>query len=94
MGEGLGVRLALGQFAVAILMVRGMCGASRWWRGFVFSTDMKKFCLLTLVVAFSPLFTACERQNWEETKMFHDVPKKAPHGSEHGKPTAEHKEAK
>lgn len=32
--------------------------------------------LLTLIVA-TALFPACEKQDYKETKMFHDVPKRA-----------------
>ncbi len=32
--------------------------------------------LLTLVIA-TALFPACEKQDYKETKMFHDVPKRA-----------------
>ena len=41
---------------------------------------MKKLILASLLALVSPLFLSCERQNWEETKMFHDVPKKGGHG--------------
>lgn len=58
---------------------------------------MKKTLTLTAVAAFTMLFQACEKQDWKETKMFHDVPKRAgdepaPAKAEPAK--AEHKEAK
>lgn len=36
---------------------------------------MRKFALA--IALCLPLLPACEQQKWEETKMFHDVPKKA-----------------
>jgi hypothetical protein len=37
---------------------------------------MKKTIILTSIAAFTMLFQACEKQDWKETKMFHDVPKR------------------
>jgi hypothetical protein len=37
---------------------------------------MKKTLLLTSIATFTMLFQACEKQEWKETKMFHDVPKR------------------
>lgn len=39
-------------------------------------SEMKKILSLLAVTVFTMLFQACEKQNWEETKMFHDVPKR------------------
>ncbi len=37
---------------------------------------MKTPLTLTAIAAFTMLFPACEKQDWKETKMFHDVPKR------------------
>lgn len=37
---------------------------------------MKKSLILIAIAISSVVFPACERQDWSETKMFHDVPKR------------------
>ncbi|MBP7948680.1 MAG: hypothetical protein KA004_03420 [Verrucomicrobiales bacterium] len=46
-------------------------------------SHMKKLPLFCLIAAVLPLFQACERQDWKETKMFHDVPKREAGNSGH-----------
>ena len=38
---------------------------------------MKPLLSLALIIFATALFPACEKQDWKETKMFHDVPKRS-----------------
>jgi hypothetical protein len=56
---------------------------------------MKTTLSFIAIATFTMLFQACEKQDWKETKMFHDVPKRAvdaaPEHAKEAAPAAEHK---
>ena len=76
-------------FTVAFAACRVLSPAHPAPRRTTYFFVMKKLILLSSLAMLFPLFTACERQDWNDTKMLHDVPKKGGDKSTESKNEAE-----